>query len=326
MDLRRLEVFVAVVRARSFTRAAGDLHMSQSAVSQQIAALETELDAQLLDRRRRRVVLTPAGAVLEEWAQRLLADSESARRAVAAAAGRMTGALRIAASLTVATYLLPRPLADLTRAHPEVRIFVQVENTRHVSAALYDGHVDIGLIEGAVESEGLALEVLREDELVVIAPAGHRFAHDEELDFDQLAAEPFITRERGSGTRQVAETALSVAGYAPDQLRTIAELSGIEPIKAAVEAGLGVAIVSALSIRRELAQGTLIARPVRGVTMGRQLAAAFAYGQPVLPAARELVRLLRQTGLGQPGSATFLRLVEAGAGVTPGGLGGAGDR
>jgi len=306
VDLRRLEVFVAVARERSFTRAAGDLHMSQSAVSQQIAALEAELGAQLLDRRRRRVVVTPAGAVLEERAQRLLADRDSARRAVAAAQGRMTGALRIAASLTIASYLLPQPLVELTRAHPEVRIFVQVENTRHVSAALYDGHVDIGLIEGDVEIEGLVLESLREDELVVIAPAGHRFAQDEELEFAQLAAEPFIMRERGSGTRQVAEAALSAAGYAPEQLRTIAELSGIEPIKASVEAGLGVAIVSALSIRRELAYGTLIARPVRGVTMGRELSAAFAHGQPVLPAARELVRILRETGLGRPGFPTPL--------------------
>jgi DNA-binding transcriptional LysR family regulator len=151
----------------------------------------------------------------------------------------MTGALRIAASLTVATNLIPRPLAELTRAHPEVRIFVQAENTRHVSAALYDGHVDI---------DGLLLEVLREDELVVIAPAGPRFADDQELEFAQLAAEPFTTRERGSGTRQVAESVLSDAGYPPAGLGTIAELSGIEPITASVEAGLGVAIVSALSI------------------------------------------------------------------------------
>lgn len=298
MDLRRLEVFVAVVRHRSFTRAAEELHLSQSAVSQQIAALEGEFGAQLLDRSRRRVALTPAGAACEEWARRLLADGESARRAVAAAHGGMTGALRIAASLTVASYLLPIPLAELMRAHPDVRISVSVENTRHVSAALYDGHVDIGLVEGDVEVEGLAVESLREDELAVIAPAGHRFTEDPELEFDQLAAEPFINRERGSGTRQVAEAALAEAGYAPQRLRTVAELSGIEPIKAAVEAGIGVAIVSTLSIRRELAQGALIARPVRGVAMRRHLAAAFAAGRPVLPAARELVHVLRAAGPG----------------------------
>jgi DNA-binding transcriptional LysR family regulator len=287
VDLRRLEVFVAVARERNFTHAAHDLHLSQSAVSQQIAALEGEIGAQVFDRSRRRVALTPAGAALLEWSHRLLADSAAARRAVAAAQGRVTGALRIAASLTVASYLLPGPLAELTRAYPEVRIFARVQNTREVSAALHEGELD---------HDGLVLQVLREDELVVIAHAGHRFADDDEIEFRELVAEPFITRELGSGTRQVAEAELRRAGFAPEQLRTIAELSGIEPIKAAVEAGLGVAIVSALSIRRELQQQTLIARPIGGVCMRRQLSAAFAAGQPVLPAARELVRLLRESG------------------------------
>jgi DNA-binding transcriptional LysR family regulator len=296
VDLRRLEVFVAVARERNFTRAAHGLHLSQSAVSQQIAALEGEIGAQVFDRSRRRVALTPAGAALLEWSHRLLADSAAARRAVAAAQGRVTGALRIAASLTVASYLLPGPLAELARAYPEVRIFMRVQNTREVSAALYEGHADVGLIEGGLDQAGLVLQVLREDELVVIAHAGHRFADDDEIEFQELVAEPFITREPGSGTRQVAEAALRRAGFAPEQLRTIAELSGIEPIKAAVEAGLGVAIVSALSIRRELQQQTLIARSIGGVCMRRQLSAAFAAGQPVLPAARELVRLLRESG------------------------------
>jgi len=296
MDLRRLEVFVAVARERNFTHAAHDLHLSQSAVSQQIAALEGEIGAQVFDRSRRRVALTPAGAALLEWAYRLLADSQAARRAVAAAQGRVTGALRIAASLTVASYLLPGPLVGLTRAYPEVRIFMRVQNTREVSAALHEGHADVGLIEGELDHDGLVLQVLREDELVVIAHAGHRFADDDEIEFQELVAEPFITREPGSGTRQVAEAELRRAGFAPEQLRTIAELSGIEPIKAAVEAGLGVAIVSALSIRRELQQQTLIARPIRGASMRRHLSAAFAAGQPPLPAARELVRLLGEYG------------------------------
>jgi len=296
VDLRRLEVFVAVARERNFTHAARQLHLSQSAVSQQIAALEVEIDAQLFDRSRRRVALTPAGVALVEWANRLLADGAAAQRAVTAAQGRMTGTLRIAASLTVATYLLPQPLAELARTYPEVRIFVRVENTEHVAIALHDGHADIGLVEGELNPEGLELEVLRHDELVVIAPFGHRFADDDEIEFAQLTAEPFVSRERGSGTRQVADAALRRAGYVPEQLRTIAELSGIEPIKAVVEAGLGIAIVSEVSIRRELQQQTLIARPVRGVVMRRELAAVFAARQPALPAARELVRLLRAHG------------------------------
>ena len=293
VDPRRLEAFVAVARERSFTRAALDLHLSQSAVSQQIRALERELGTQLLERTRRRVDLTPAGATLYERAERILRDLEGARRAVAAAAGEVAGALDVAASLTIAGYLLPAPLARLVAAHPDVRVSVRVENSEHVARALLSGEADLGFVEGELTPEGLRVEELQSDELVAIAPAGHRLAARDELRLADLAAEPFVAREPGSGTREVAEAELARAGFDPSRLRVVAELSGIDPIKGAVEAGLGLAIVSALTVRRELALGTLVARPIEGVTMRRRLVAAFAADRPPLPAARELVRLVR---------------------------------
>lgn len=290
MDARRLEAFAAVAREGSFTRAALALRLSQSGVSQQVAALERELDARLLDRTRRRVVPTPAGEALLEWSERLLRDAEGARRAVAAAQGRIGGTLAIASSLTVAGYVLPRPLARLVALHPELRPSVVVENTERVVRLLLAGAADLGFVEGDVRADGIELRSVGSDELVVIAPPQHAFARLDEVTVDELAAEPFVAREQGSGTRQMAEAALLRLGARP--LRTVAELSGIDAIKAAVEAGLGVAIVSALTIRRELRAGTLIARPIAGTTIRRELSAAFAAGQPVLPAARELLRLL----------------------------------
>src|SRR5581483_7535059 len=154
MDPRRLEAFVAVARERSFTRAALGLHLSQSAVSQQIRALERELGTQLLERTRRRVDLTPAGAALYERAERILRDLETARRAVAAAAGEVAGALDVAASLTIAAYLLPRPLARLVAEHPDVRVSVRVENSEQVARALLSGEADVGFVEGELTPEG----------------------------------------------------------------------------------------------------------------------------------------------------------------------------
>lgn len=293
MDTRRLETFVAVARERSFTRAALGLHLSQSAVSQQVLALERELGARLFERTRRRVDLTPAGVALFDRAERLLQEGEAARRAVAAASGEIAGELDVTSSLTIAGYLLPRPLASLVAAHPDVRVAMRIENSEQVARSLLAGEADLGFVEGEVAADGLELEDLLADELVAIAPAQHRLAGRAEIRLADLAAEPFVAREAGSGTRQVAEAGLARAGFDLERLHVVAELSGIDAIKAAVEAGLGLAIVSALTVRREVALGTLVARPVRGVTMRRRFSAASAAGRPALPTARELVRIVR---------------------------------
>jgi DNA-binding transcriptional LysR family regulator len=290
MDLRRLEAFAAVARERSFTQAALRLHVSQSAVSQQVAALEHELDARLFDRSRRRVELTPAGAALYEHAERVLAEAGRARRSVAAAQGAVAGELEVAASLTTAAYLLPQALAALVAAHPDVLVRMRVENTEEVVHAVRAGEADVGFVEADVETEGIRVEPLASDELVVIVRSGHRLAGRDEVTLADLAAEPFVARERGSGTREVAEAALAAAGLDPGALRVVAEVSGIDAIKGAVEAGLGLAIVSALTIRKELRLGTLAALPVAGLELRRPLSAVFAAGRAELPAARELVR------------------------------------
>lgn len=295
MDARRLEVFRAVARHLSFTRAALDLHLSQSAVSQQVAALELELGGPLFDRSRRHVRLTPAGAALLSRADALLAGFAEARRAVAAARGAVEGDLRVSASLTMGNYVLPVPLATLGRRHPQLRLQVTVDNSERVVAALLTGDADVGFVEDEVERSGIWVTPVREDELVIVAPAGHRFAELTEVPLEELAAEPLIQRESGSGTRLVAEQHLRAAGLVPETLRVAAELSQIEMIKGSVEAGLGVAILSRSTLAKELALGTLTALPLAGVPIRRQLAAVTVKGATTLPAAHELIELVAAT-------------------------------
>jgi DNA-binding transcriptional LysR family regulator len=292
MDARRLEVFRAVARHSSFTRAALDLHLSQSAVSQQIAALELELGGPLFDRSRRRIRLTPAGAALVARAGELLAGFAEARRAVAAARGAAEGDLRVSASLTMGNYILPAALATLGRRHPALRLQVTVDNSERVVAALLTGAADVGFVEDEVERAGITVIPVLEDELVLVAPAGHRFTAFTEVPLEELAAEPVILREPGSGTRLVAEQHLRAAGLMPESLRVAAELSQIQMIKAAVEAGLGVAILSRGTLEKELALGTLEAFPLAGVPIRRQLAAVTVTGATTLPAAQELIALV----------------------------------
>lgn len=292
LDARRLTVFKAVAERLSFTEAALSLHLSQSAVSQQIASLERELGGRLFERHHRKVTLTPEGAALYERLDAILDSIASARRAVAAARGSIEGELSIAASLTVGSYLIPAPLATLGRRHPELRMRLEVENTEQVVQALLDRRADVGYVEGDVSSQGVEVRPLLEDELVVVAPASHRFARISEVELDDLSVEPFVIRERGSGTRQVVEGLLRSAGLEPAQLRLAAELTGIEAIKIAVEAGLGVAIISRATISKELALGALVARPLSGVRMRRDISVAMASSATMLPAAKELTSLL----------------------------------
>jgi DNA-binding transcriptional LysR family regulator len=292
MDERRLEIFVAVARRLSFSGAARVLHLSQPAVSQQVAALERELGAQLLERTTRRVRLTAAGAALLARSEALLREHSEARRAVAAAEGRIAGELSIAASLTVGAYVLPAGLARLASAYPELRLRVTIENTEQVAASVLEGGVDVGFVEGDLESPELELHPLREDELVVIAPAGHRFAAAPELALADLVSEPFILREPGSGTRQVAEAHLRDAGIDPAALRVVAELSGIDAIKAAVAAGLGVAIISRSALPRDGSAWGLIFRRVEGIRMTRSMAAVTRRGTTPVPATERLLAAL----------------------------------
>lgn len=292
MDTRRLVVFRAVAEQRSFTQAALILHLSQSAVSQHVAALEAELGGKLLERARRRVNLTPEGAVLLPHVAVILERIAEAERAVAAVRGVVAGDLRVAASRTVGAYVLPGPLAELGRRYPELNLAIEIENTEQVVYSLLGGTADIGYVEGTVEHPGITRRELFEDELVVVAAAGHRFADRQEVELEELAVEPIVTREPGSGTRQVAEACLGSVGLAFDTLRVAAELTDIEAIKRAVEAGMGVAILSRLTIAKELALGTLVARTVVDVPIRRRILVISAAATTVLPAAEELTAWL----------------------------------
>ena len=297
MDERRLEVFAAVAARRSFSDAARVLHLSQSAVSQHIAALEAELGTRLFDRTTRRVRPTVAGVALQSRVDALLRDYAEARRAVAAAEGRIAGDLRIAASLTIGAYVLPAELAGLVQHHPDVRLRMTIMNTEQVVDALLQGRVDVGFVEGSVQSEGIDVQPFRSDELVLIAPRGHRFASVDSVAVEDLRTEPFVLREEGSGTREVAETHLRAAGIAPELLRVAAVLSGIDAIKATVAAGLGVSIISRSALQDGGGNDGLIQRSIVGIRLSREMAAAFVAGAQPLPAALALVDRLRHAEL-----------------------------
>lgn len=293
MDERRLMIFRAVAEQRNFTRAAESLHLSQPTVSQQVQALEEEMSVRLFDRTSKSVDLTPAGHALYARTGALLQQFAELKRAVLEAAGAVSGTLVLGASLTIGEYLLPRAIALFGQEYPLVEVKLHIQNTEQIVHRLMEGSFDLGLVEGPLDVPELVQETFLEDELLVIAPVNHPWREKPLITPADLKAERLILREPGSGTRQYMEEYLRAAGIKPGDLQATTVLSGMESIKGAVEAGMGISVLSEWTIRKELRLGTLLARRLGNLPMKRSLRVVRPSGHSLIPAAKAFLRVLQ---------------------------------
>jgi DNA-binding transcriptional LysR family regulator len=250
--LRQLEVFLAVARDESVSRAAGALAMSQSAVSGSLGDLERQFDVQLFDRVGKRLQLSERGRALLGRAQGVLDEAHELERAFENL--EELGLLRIGATVTIGDHLAVPLIARFMRENQGARVTLTVANTEEIARSVANFETDIGLIEGELAHPELDLTPWREDELVVFCAPDHPFARKRSLADEDLRAAVWIVREPGSGTRQTFERAMY--GLLPD-LRIALALQHTEALKAAVKAGLGVGCISRIALQREFADGTL---------------------------------------------------------------------
>jgi DNA-binding transcriptional LysR family regulator len=256
---RRLQVFYTVAKQLSFTKAAEQLFMTQPAVTFQIKQLEEQFSARLFERSHGKIALTPAGRLVMEYAGRILGLSEEMETRVAELNGTMSGPLLLGASTTIAEFILPRILGEFKVEHPQVHAHLTVGNSETIESRVADHALDLGLIESPSHLPSLATEVCCEDELVLICQPVHRFAKAAAVKAQDLAGEPFVSRELGSGTREFMDQYLRSCDVAPEDLNMVMELGSPEAIKGVVETGLGVSIVSHATVVKELKLGTLAA-------------------------------------------------------------------
>ncbi|HEU4584104.1 MAG TPA: LysR family transcriptional regulator [Gemmatimonadaceae bacterium] len=283
INLHHLRIFAAVAEQRGFSRAAAALHISQPAVSKAVRQLERRVGVPLLERAGRASRLTAAGEQLAARARELFAVEAAAEEELRALRGLEAGSLRVGASTTIATYLLPPILARFHDAHPAIALRVVSANTRAITRALLERRLDVALVEGPVEHQRISARRWRSDELVLIAPPDHRLVSRRSVDARELTAERFVVREPGSGTREVAERALARSGVRP---AVALQLGSTEAVKQAVAAGLGVAIVSRYAAEDQLALGSVALVRLRGVELERTLAELRLEGRkPSAPAA-----------------------------------------
>lgn len=261
MTLERLRIFVAVAERDHVTAAARALNLTQSAVSNALAALEAEHDVRLFDRVGRGVALNAAGRAFLPEAKAVLARAAAAEAALADLSALRRGRLTVFASQTIASYWLPRRLVAFHSAHPGVELDVKIGNTREVAQAVLNGAAEIGLVEGVVDAPSLTQTQVGSDRLAVVVTPDHLWASAARLRPRDLMGSPWVLREPGSGTRSSLEAALRDAGMDPAALPVAMTLPANEAVLAAAEAGAGATALSESVAQASLAAGRLVRAP-----------------------------------------------------------------
>ncbi len=256
---RRLQVFHTVARLLSFTKAAENLHMTQPAVTFQVRQLEEHFNTRLFDRTHNRISLTDAGKQVYRVADKIFEHYAEMEDAVRQVTGEISGALIIGASTTIAEYMLPALLGEFKNKYPDVSVHLKVSNTDGIVGMIENNDIDLGVVEAPVSNKNLVVETCRVDPLVVIAPNDHVLSSQEGVAAKTLVEHKFITREEGSGTREVIEDYLQNQGVQINDMKITMELGSPESIKGAVESGMGISIVSKATISKEMQLKSLTA-------------------------------------------------------------------
>ncbi|MCM1950675.1 LysR family transcriptional regulator [Streptomyces sp. G2] len=290
-DLGALELLLAVARHGSLGAAAREVGITQPAASSRIRSMERQLGVALVDRSPRGSRLTDAGALVTDWARRIVESAEAFDAGVQALRGRRDSRLRVVASMTIAEYLLPGWLIALRAERPDTAVSLQAGNSAVVAERLLAGEADLGFVEGLAVPDGLDGTVVAHDRLAVVVAPSHPWARRRKpIDPAELAGTPLVLREHGSGTRQVLDAALAGHG---GLARPLLELASTTAVKAAAVSGAGPAVLSELAIAEELSSRRLVAVPVAGAHLRRDLRAVWPTGHRPTGPARDLLSLTR---------------------------------
>ena len=257
MTLEQLRIFVAVAARQHVTKGAADLNLTQSATSAAIAALEARYATRLFDRIGRRIELTEAGRLFLVEAKAVLAQAAAAEKVLVDLAGLAHGSLALVASQTIAGYWLPRQVQRFRARHPGISVAIAVGNTDFVAGQVRLGEADLGFAEGEVDDPALAVLPVARDEMVLVTPVTHPWTWRPPAAPEQLLAGLWVLREPGSGTRAVLEAHLASLGLPAERLNVALEYPSNEAVRAAVEAGSGVTVLSRRVAASAIRAGTL---------------------------------------------------------------------
>lgn len=292
-DLRQLEIFLKVVELGSFSKAGEAVHLAQASVSERIATLENMVGTKLLDRMGRAIAPTKAGELLCKHAQRLLELKKIASLEMQDFLGMKHGDIHIGASTIPGEYILPEVIGRFAKEYPLIRVVVAVADSEQIETQVLKGDFEFGIIGRRSSTKNLLSDELWEDDLVLVVPSKHPWAARKEVTAQELADEPFISREMGSGTLSSIEGYLQRAGVKGiGSLRVVARLGTSTAVKEGVKSGAGVSILSSRAVDTELKAGVLKSLRIKGLPMSRHFYLIRDKRRTISPLCRTLINFL----------------------------------
>jgi len=294
LDLHKLEIFYWVAEHKSFSQAAELLSLRQPTVSAHVQELEKAVGGKLLYRIPGKVSLTPLGLMLAERAKNLLAFKRETVAAVEQFHGTLSGELWVGGSSIPGEYLLPQKLGEFTKKYPKVKPILRIGDSAGIVNDLLDGKVEIAFVGFKGDDVRLTFEKVWDDEMVLAVPKGHPWSKRKNVTLDDLRSEKFISREHGSGTLDSLRQLLAKRKQPAQGILNISmELGSTEAVKEALMAGYGFSILSRISIRHELDEGSIVEVPIRGLKLDRAFYQVFHRRRPLHPIAQTFREFLK---------------------------------
>lgn len=269
MDLWQLRIFQSVIEYQSFSKAAEEVHLTQPTVSSHIKDLENYFGCRLIDRMGKKALPTKTGELLYSYAQRLLTLKEETEMGMAEFQGKMSGKLTIGGSTIPGGYILPRIIGQFIKTYPDIRISLSIGDTDTMIEGILSNVIELGIVGGESNDKRIIQEKLIEDDMRVIVPANHPWSGEKSVDIKSLLKEPFIIREKGSGTLSSLKKSLASKGQDISDLNIISEMGSTESVIQGIKSMVGISILSPLAVSEALKAGSLKALTIKGINLNR---------------------------------------------------------
>ncbi len=269
MDLWQLNIFCKVIDHKGFSEAGKVVHLSQPTISSHIKDLEAHFECRLIDRMARKAIPTKAGRLLYRYAKQMIALKAETESAMAEFLGSIKGNIRIGGSTIPGAYILPQLIGSFTGRYPDVNITLIIADTEKIIQGVISGEIEMGVVGARSTKREITQVRLVEDEMQLVVPKGHKWAGKKSVPMEMIVKEPFILREKGSGTLTSIRNSFSEKDCDIENLNVVARIGSTEGIKQGIKTGMGISILSPIAVADDVAAGTMNTLSIEGLDLKR---------------------------------------------------------